>query len=99
MNVIADIHIVPIGVGTSLSEYIAECETIIKDAGLEPHLHAYGTTVTGEWDTVFQVLRTCHEHLHEKGVPRLSTSVKIGTRTDGEESVEGRVRSVRRKQT
>jgi len=97
MQVIADIHIVPIGVGTSLSEYIAECETIIQEAGLEPHLHAYGTTVIGDWDTVFQTLRKCHERLHEKGVPRLSTSVKVGTRTDGEESVEGRVSSVRSK--
>ena len=57
MWVIADLSIVPLGVGLSLSRYVAACERILRDAGLEPRLHAYGTNVEGEWDAVFAALK------------------------------------------
>ena len=34
MNVIVDIAIIPLGIGLSLSKYVAECEKIFKEAGL-----------------------------------------------------------------
>ena len=40
MKVIVDLCVVPIGVGLSVSKYIAECEKIIKKAGLKSMLHA-----------------------------------------------------------
>ena len=42
MKVIADIAIIPIGVGVSLSKYIASCERVLSEAGLEPSLHEMG---------------------------------------------------------
>jgi len=97
MWVIADISIVPLGVGLSLSPYIAACERILRDAGLQPRLHAYGTNVEGEWDTVFGALRRCHETLHEMGAPRVSTNLRCGTRTDRAQRLEDKVRSVERR--
>ena len=35
MNVIVDIAIIPLGIGLSLSKYVAECEKIFKEAGLK----------------------------------------------------------------
>ena len=52
MKVIADLCIVPLGVGLSLSKYIAACERILSQSGLKPRLHAYGTNVEGEWEWV-----------------------------------------------
>ena len=43
MNVILDLCVVPLGVGVSVSEYIAECERVLMQLGLNPRLHAYGT--------------------------------------------------------
>ncbi len=40
MNVIADLCIIPMGVGVSVSKYVAECERILQNAGLRT-LHAY----------------------------------------------------------
>lgn len=97
MKAIADIHIIPLGVGTSLSTYIAACEKVIRDAGLNPNLHAYGTNVEGDWDAVTGALKKCHEVLHEMGAPRVSSALKIGTRTDREESIQTRVDSVQAK--
>ena len=94
MKVLVDISIVPLGVGLSLSSYIAECEKIFARAGLKTALHAYGTNIEGEWDEVFGAIRKCHETLHAMGAPRISTNLRLGTRTDRVQTLEEKVRSV-----
>ena len=97
MKVIADICIIPIGVGVSVSKYVTACERILADAGLNPRLHAYGTNVEGEWEAVFAAFKRCHEALHEMGVPRVSTSIRLGTRTDREQTMADKIESVQAK--
>lgn len=97
MKVIADICIIPLGVGLSLSRYVAVCEEIFRKRELESHLHAYGTNVEGDWDSVMAALRECHEVLHEMGAPRISTTLRLGTRTDREQSMQEKVSSVEAK--
>ena len=58
MNVIVDFCLVPLGVGVSVSKYIAECEKILTEAGLKTQMHAYGTNIEGEWDEVFSAINT-----------------------------------------
>ncbi|MEZ4221486.1 MAG: MTH1187 family thiamine-binding protein [Polyangiaceae bacterium] len=94
MKVVADLSVVPIGVGVSLSKYIVECERVLTAAGLKTQLHAYGTNIEGEWDDVMAAIKRCHETLHAMGVPRLSTSIKLGTRSDRDASIEEKIRSV-----
>jgi uncharacterized protein (TIGR00106 family) len=97
MKVIADVCIIPIGVGVSVSRYVTECERILRATGLKTHLHAYGTNIEGEWDDVFGAVRRCHETLHQMGVARISTDIRFGTRTDKPQSMEDKVRSVETK--
>lgn len=97
MKAIADLTVIPIGVGTSLSKYVSACEKVLKDAGLQTHLHAYGTNIEGEWDDVFAAIKRCHEVLHEMDAPRVSTVIKVGTRTDREQTMDDKVRSVEEK--
>jgi len=97
MHVIADISIVPLGVGLSLSPYVAACDKVLAEAGLNPRLHAYGTNVEGEWSVVFRALERCHLVLHEMGAVRVSTNLRCGTRTDKTQSIDDKVRSVRDK--
>jgi uncharacterized protein (TIGR00106 family) len=94
MKVIADVGVIPLGVGLSLSKYVAACEKVFAEAGLAPRLHAYGTNVEGEWDVVFAAVKRCHEVLHQMGAPRISTVIKVGTRTDRDESIAAKVGSV-----
>jgi uncharacterized protein (TIGR00106 family) len=96
MKVILEFSVIPIGVGLSLSRYIAACERILREAGLHYELHANGTNVEGEWEAVFGAIQRCHESLHAMGVPRISTSIKVGTRSDREQSLAGKVNSVKR---
>ncbi len=95
MHVTVDLCVVPLGVGVSLSEHVAACQHVLEEAGLSHELHAFGTNVEGDWDVVFAALKRCHEVVHEMGAPRIATTVKLGTRTDREESLERKVDSVR----
>ncbi len=99
MNVIADLCVVPIGVGVSVSKYVAECERILKDAGLKTKLHAYGTNIEGDWDTVFAAIKQCHQVVHEMGAPRISTTLKFGTRTDRAQTMDDKINSVAHQMT
>lgn len=97
MKVIMDLTVSPFGVGLSVSEYIAACHEIFEKAGLKTNLHAYGTNIEGEWDEVFGAVKECHEKLHQMGVPRLTSSIKVGTRTDKDQTMLDKVESVKRK--
>ena len=97
MNVIVDFCIVPIGVGVSLSPYVAACEKVLADAGLKTALHANGTNIEGEWEAVFAAIKRCHELVHERGAPRAFTVLKVGTRTDRAQTMEDKVQSVESK--
>jgi len=99
MNVMLDMSIVPMGVGVSVSAYVAECQRVLKNLGFDPKMHAYGTTIEGQWDNVFEAVRKCHEVLHGMGVPRISTSIRMGTRTDKDQSARDKVESVEQKLT
>ena len=94
MNVILDLCIVPIGVGVSLSPYVAACERVLAEAGLKTVLHANGTNIEGEWDKVFAAIKRCHEVVHGMGAPRVSTVIKLGTRTDRNQTMDEKIRSV-----
>ena len=96
MKLIIDLCIVPIGVGVSLSPYIAECQRVLQKAGLKTHLHAYGTNIEGEWDKVMQAVKDCHVAVHAMGAPRITTTIKLGTRVDQDQSMEDKVTSVER---
>lgn len=97
MKVIADLCVIPIGVGVSLGTYIAECEKILIRAGLKVRLHGYGTNIEGEWDQVMQAIKDCHQRLHDLGAPRISSTLRFGTRTDREQTLEDKIRSVEQK--
>lgn len=97
MKVIADLCVVPIGVGVSVSKYVAACERVLTEANLKTQLHAYGTNIEGEWDDVFNAIKRCHEVVHEMGAPRISSTLRFGTRIDRDQTMEEKVRSAQEK--
>ena len=97
MQVLMDLSVVPVGVGLSLSKYVAACERVLKERGLKTTLHAFGTNIEGEWDEVFAAVRRCHEVLHAMGAPRIHTTIRLGTRTDKPQTLEDKLRSVNEK--
>lgn len=97
MKTIVDLCVVPIGVGVSLSSYVAACETVLRQSGLNFALHANGTNIEGEWDAVFETVKKCHRVVHDLGAPRIFTTLKIATRIDRDQSMDDKIRSVEEK--
>ncbi len=97
MNVIVDLCVVPMGVGVSVSKYVAMCQEVLEGAGLKNTLHAYGTNIEGSYDEVFAAIKKCHEVIHQAGAPRITTTIKMGTRVDREQTMADKVRSVEEK--
>lgn len=97
MKVIADLCVVPLGVGVSVSDYVAACERVLNEAGLKTQLHAYGTNIEGDWDEVFAAIKRCHEVVHAMGAPRITSTIHVGTRTDRSQTMQDKIASVQSK--
>tara|TARA_Y100001968_G_scaffold331320_1_gene385638 strand:+ start:2792 stop:3100 length:309 start_codon:yes stop_codon:yes gene_type:complete len=94
MWVSVDFCIVPIGIGISISPFIAACQKIIDSYELNYQLGPNGTAIEGEWDEVFDCVKKCHLEVHRLGSPRIFTTLKVNTRTDRKESFLKKVPSV-----
>jgi uncharacterized protein (TIGR00106 family) len=83
---IAEISVVPIGTQTtSVSSYVAEAVTILKDSGLSYTLTPMGTVVEGALEEVMAVCTRMHASAFDKGAQRVYTTIKLDDRRDGEE--------------
>jgi len=91
MKTLADIQVVPIGSGVSVRKEVQRAHAILEEAGIQAQLHPNGTNVEGEMADVFAAIQRVHETLHAEGTVRIATYIKLGTRTDKEPSLEGKL--------
>jgi uncharacterized protein (TIGR00106 family) len=97
MKIIAEITIIPIGVGVSLSKYVAKTHQVLEKTGLDIELHSNGTNIQGDYDIVMQAIKQCHEVLHnEMKVPRVATMIKVSSRIDKDKEMSEKVKSVKK---
>ncbi len=94
---IVELSVIPIGVGTSLSEYVAVVMKVITQSGLKYESHSMGTNIECEWDDITPLVKKCHDELRKKGVQRINTSLRISERTDKPYTMSGKMRSLEEK--
>jgi uncharacterized protein (TIGR00106 family) len=94
---IVEISFVPIGVGTSLSRYIAVVIKNIEKSGLKYQLTPMGTIVEGEWDEISKLIDYSHNLIFEMGIERIITNIKIDYRLDKKSSMQDKLDSVKKK--
>lgn len=82
MKAVAGIQVIPIGIGVSLRAQVRRAKEIIQQSGLGVQEHSSCTNVEGDLEKILEVVPRLDEVLHAEGTPRLSTSVKLGTRSD-----------------
>ena len=71
---------------------IAELVRRVETERPQEVILATGTNVEGELETILEVVSRIHEVLHAEGVPRLSTAIKLGTRTDKQPDLASKLR-------
>ncbi|MHA6691064.1 MTH1187 family thiamine-binding protein [Devosia sp. A449] len=94
MKIIADLCIVPMGVGPSVSSYIRQVREIIDASGLSYDMHANGTNIEGEMAEVTAVVEACCEHLHAEGVARVFCTMIFSTRNDKTQTMADKLASI-----
>ncbi len=96
--IIAEVSIVPLGSGTSISSLVAEAVKVLQESGLKYQLTSMGTIIEGYWGEVMDTIQKMHEKLFQCGALRVSTSIKIDDRRDGKGvSMERKVKAVEEK--
>ena len=95
-RVIAEFSIVPVGTGTSLSPFVAECLRIVEESGLKHQLTPMGTVLEGDGEKVMATIMACHSQVLRMS-ERVVTSIKIDDRRDRPMDMERKVRSVKEK--
>jgi uncharacterized protein (TIGR00106 family) len=94
--VLMEMSIVPIGVGESVSKYVAQCVDIVDRSGLAYELHAMGTIVEGELPVLLQLLEDCIEEV-AKSANRVTCTAKFDYRKSVAGGLKSKVASVEQK--
>ncbi|UPK89773.1 hypothetical protein LCI18_000708 [Fusarium solani-melongenae] len=90
-----DFCLLPLGTGSvSVAEDIAEVQKVLKASGLKYTLHSAGTTVEGSWDEVMAAVGKAHAAVHKRGVVRIQSSMRVGSRTDKKQTAADKVKRV-----
>jgi len=90
---LASFSVVPVGAGEELKQYIADIVRIIAASGLEYRLGAMETTVEGDPDEVWELIRRCHERMRAL-TPRVLTHIAIDDRKSASGRLTGKVKDV-----
>ena len=94
---IVEVSVVPVGVGESLSEFVADAIKIIENSGYKYKLTPMGTVIEIEnFEELGKLLDRINEVLVAKGAPRIYVVVKADYRVKST-SMEYKVESVMRK--
>ncbi|KAI5273361.1 hypothetical protein E4T47_03485 [Aureobasidium subglaciale] len=78
----------------AVSKEVSQVQRLLKKSGLVYHMHSAGTTVEGPWDDVMRVIGQAHSLLHENGVVRIQSDIRVGSRTDKKQTAEDKVAAV-----
>lgn len=92
LHCLADVCLIPIGTGTaSVLDEVAVITKLARASPLETTLHSAGTTIAGPWTEVMELIGQFHEVLHEKGVVRIQSDIRVGTRTDKSQKPQDKI--------
>jgi uncharacterized protein (TIGR00106 family) len=92
-NMLASFSIVPLGRSESLSRDVAEIVRLVSASGLPYRLGSMETTVEGEPEAVWTLIRRCHE-LARAGSARVLTHIAIDDREGPDGRIESKIDSV-----
>ncbi|HHV65359.1 MAG TPA: MTH1187 family thiamine-binding protein [Peptococcaceae bacterium] len=95
---IVAVNMVPLGVGTSVSKYVAAAEKVIVDRpNIKRQAGPMFTTLEGDLDEIMQAIREMQEAVFAAGAARVLTTIKIDDRRDKESTMESKMNSLNAK--
>lgn len=93
---LVEFSIIPIGIGSSIGDQLAEVLKIIDVSGLPYKVNPMGTVIEGEWDDIMKLVKKCHRTVMESG-ERVLTTIIIDDRKGKPNRIEEKVKSIERR--
>jgi uncharacterized protein (TIGR00106 family) len=93
---LAEFSIIPIGVGSSIGDRLAEVLKIVDSSGLPYKVNPMGTVVEGEWDDIMRLIKKCHKTVMKTG-DRVVTTVSIDDRKGKPNRIDEKIKSIERR--
>ncbi len=78
---LAEISIIPIGEGVSISSHVARMANIIDESGLDYKINPMATVIEGDFDEIMRLVKKCHETIM-KEADRVLINMIIDDRRD-----------------
>ncbi len=95
--IVAQISVVPIGVGTSVGKYVRACHDILEESGVSYVAGAMSTYLeVEELDALFDIVRGMRDRVIGMGAERLIVDLKFDDRRDRESSILSKLNAVKR---
>jgi uncharacterized protein (TIGR00106 family) len=92
---IVAVSISPVGAGTSVSAHVAAALRVARSQSrVKVELDSMFTTLEGDLDEIFDLVRRMQEAVFEAGAERVGTVIKIDDRRDRTSSMTDKVRAV-----
>jgi len=95
---IVAVSISPTGSGPSVGDYVATALRVLEEQDeVAWELGPMFTTLEGDLDAIFSLVRRMQEAVFEKGAVRVGTVLKIDDRRDKAATMAGKIASARRR--
>ncbi|MEW6675126.1 MAG: MTH1187 family thiamine-binding protein [Nitrospirota bacterium] len=91
-----EFSIIPIGVGSSIGDQLAEVLKIVDASGLPYKVNPMGTVIEGEWDEIMKLIKKCHRSVMKTG-ERALTTISIDDRKGKPNRIDEKVKSIERR--
>lgn len=93
---LVEFSVVPIGVGSSIGDQLAEALKIVDASGLPYKANPMGTVIEGEWDEVMKLIKKCHREVMKSG-ERALTTITIDDRKGKPNRIDAKVKSIEKR--
>ena len=93
---LVEFSIIPVGVGSSIGDYLAEVLKIVDESGLPYKVNPMGTCVEGEWTEVMRLIRKCHNQVMKRA-DRAIVNITIDDRKGKPNRLQLKVRSIEKR--
>jgi uncharacterized protein (TIGR00106 family) len=93
--IIADFAVIPMGRGTSASDYVRAVHEMLRESGIKHVAGPMSTTIEAQgFDDLSLVIENANKILAEMGVKRIITTLRIDYRLDKEISIESKLQKM-----
>lgn len=90
MKATVELQLIPLGAGVSVRNEVKKVVAMLNSFNFITETHASGTNIEGELSEILEAVEKLHQFMHDEGVVRILSYLKLETRTDKQPTLAGK---------